>query len=69
MISIRDLANQAITSGYLSLSAEEKLRNLLCQHYDLEDLDAFMKLQVEAMEGRVRQESREKGKYAHRSFS
>ncbi|MEC4987045.1 MAG: hypothetical protein SAJ37_03335 [Oscillatoria sp. PMC 1068.18] len=65
MISIRDLANQAITTGYLSLSAEEKLRNLLSQHYDLEDFEAFMKLQWEAMEGRVRQESREKEAFSH----
>lgn len=57
---IRDIVQQAISSGYLTIDAENKLRYLLTQKYDLEDFDAFIQLQKEAMEGRVKQESRER---------
>lgn len=60
MAEIRDLALQAIKTGYLSLEAEEKLRSLLSNHYGHEDFLAFMRLQEAAMHGKVRQESREK---------
>jgi hypothetical protein len=55
---IRDLVQEAITTGYLSLAAEQ-LRNLLKKKYELEDFDAFMTLQEAASSGRIRQESRE----------
>jgi hypothetical protein len=58
MILIRDLVQQALTSSYLTVEAEEQLRRLLQTKYEKEDLKAFMKLQLATMEGLVRQESR-----------
>ena len=55
---IREVVQQALDSGYLTLEAEEKLRLMLRKKYDLEDFEAFMKLQQAAMIGDVRQESR-----------
>lgn len=60
MMLIRDLVQQALSSGYLSVTAEEELRSLLRTKYEPEDFSAFMQLQQAAMEGRVRQESRER---------
>ncbi|ARV62925.1 hypothetical protein BZZ01_08595 [Nostocales cyanobacterium HT-58-2] len=59
MMLIRDVVQEAITTGYLSVAAEEQLRSLLRTKYELEDLDAFMKLQEAARLGKIRQESRE----------
>ncbi|MGB3265986.1 MAG: hypothetical protein WBA89_18740 [Microcoleus sp.] len=60
MVLIRDLAQQALTLGYLTLEAENQLRRILTTtKYDLEDLNAFMTLQLAAMSGLVKQESRE----------
>ena len=59
MILIRDVVEQAMASGYLTLEAENELRRLLRRKYDLEDLNAFLALQQAAMSGRVRQQSRE----------
>ncbi|MEC4812043.1 MAG: hypothetical protein SAK29_01985 [Scytonema sp. PMC 1069.18] len=59
MVLIREIVQQAIKTGYLTVSAEERLRQLLRTKYDLEDFNAFMTLQEAAMTGRVRQESRE----------
>ena len=58
MILIREIVQQAIATSYLTFEAEEQLRQLLQTKYEKEDLNAFMKLQQAAMEGRVRQESR-----------
>jgi len=59
MILIREIAYQALNTGYLTLEAEEQLRQLLQTKYSSEDLKAFMKLQLAAMAGLVKQESRE----------
>ncbi len=56
---IREIVQQALSTGYLTLEAENQLRQLLATKYDWEDFQAFIRLQQEAMEGRVRQESRE----------
>lgn len=56
---IREIVKQALNTGYLTLEAEEKLRNMLKNKYDLEDLEAFIDLQQATMIGMVRQESRE----------
>jgi len=56
---IREVVEQALTTGYLTLEAEEKLRLMLRNKYDLEDLEAFIDLQQATMVGMVRQESRE----------
>ncbi|MCL1473537.1 hypothetical protein [Argonema antarcticum] len=59
MILIRDVVQQAIETGYLTVEAENELRQLLSSKYDLEDLNAFLTLQQAAMSGYVKQESRE----------
>jgi len=59
MVSIRELVQEAIASGYLSLDAENQLRQQLATKYDFEDFQAILELQDAAMEGRVLQESRE----------
>ncbi|MEG3987115.1 hypothetical protein QUA20_16570 [Microcoleus sp. Pol7_A1] len=60
MVLIRDLAQQALTLGYLTIEAENQLRRMLTTtKYELEDLNAFMALQLAAMSGGVKQESRE----------
>lgn len=59
MILIRDLVQQALQTGYLTVEAENQLRQLLGKKYDLEDLNAFISLQAAAMSGDVKQESRE----------
>ena len=56
---IREVAKQALNTGYLTLEAEEKLRSMLQKKYDLEDLEAFIDLQQATMIGMVKQESRE----------
>ena len=59
MTQIRDVVQNALTRGYLTVEPEEKLRYLLAKRYDIEDFNAFMNLQEAAMTGRVKQESRE----------
>ncbi|MEQ8960520.1 MAG: hypothetical protein RLP02_21790 [Coleofasciculus sp. C2-GNP5-27] len=60
MILIRQIVQQAITNGYLSVEAEDQLRQLLqTTKYGLEDINAFMKLQQAVIAGMVRQKSRE----------
>ncbi|MGD2182655.1 hypothetical protein [Lusitaniella coriacea] len=60
MIQIREVVRQAIATGYLTLEAEEQLRQLLQKtKYGSEDLRAFMQLQQAAMSGMVKQQSRE----------
>ncbi len=56
---IRDVVRQALETGYLTVEAEEILRQLLRKKYCQEDFEAFMTLQQAAMLGRVRQQSRE----------
>ncbi len=60
MTRIRDLAQQALQTGYLTIAAEEQLRQLLSTRYGLDDFNAFMSLQLAAMQGQVKQESRER---------
>lgn len=56
---IREIVQQALVTGYLTVEAENQLRQLLSTKYDWEDFKAFIRLQQEAMDGRVKQESRE----------
>lgn len=60
MTRIRDLVETALSTGYLTIQAENQLRKLLATQYDFEDLNAFMALQEAAMMGYIKQESREK---------
>ncbi len=59
MILIREVVQQAIISGHLTVAAEERLRQLLKTKYDMEDLNAFMNLQEAVFAGKVKQESRD----------
>ncbi len=57
---VRDVIKQAIATGYLSLEAENEIQEKICStHCELEDLNAFMSLQLAAMAGRVKQQSLE----------
>ncbi|MEL6581901.1 MAG: hypothetical protein AAFQ14_19310 [Cyanobacteria bacterium J06621_12] len=56
---IREIVKQALNTGYLTLEAEERLRGMLKNKYELEDLEAFIDLQQATMIGIVRQESKE----------
>jgi hypothetical protein len=58
MVLIRDLVQQVLVTGYLTLAEENQLRSLLKTKYEIEDLNAFMSLQEAAMNGSVKQESR-----------
>lgn len=58
--TIKEIAHQALHTGYLTLESEEQLRFLLRSQYGWEDLNAFMALQQAAMVGQVKQESRER---------
>ena len=59
-MQIREVVKQAIAAGYLSWEAENEMQQIFSSaQCDLEDLNAFMSLQLAAMAGRVRQESLE----------
>ncbi len=55
---IREVVQQALMTGLLTIEAENQLRQLLSAKYDKEDFWAFMTLQSAAMSGSVKQESR-----------
>jgi hypothetical protein len=60
MTPIREIAQQALTTGCLTVEAEKLIGQLLISaSYSLEDLNAYMSLQLAAMAGRVKQESLE----------
>lgn len=59
MSIISQVVQQALTTGYLSIESENKLRSLLQNPYGQEDFHAFRQLQQAAMIGNVKQESRE----------
>lgn len=60
MVRIREIVQQTLATGHLTLEAENQLRLLLqTTKYGLEDLNAFMILQQSAMAGLIKQESRE----------
>lgn len=60
MLRIRDIVREAFKVGYLSVDAEEQLRQLLQTKYDRKDFRAFMLLQQAVSSGMVRQESRDR---------
>ena len=60
MGAIHELVQKTLNTGYLSVDTEQRLRQLLqTTKYGQEDFDAFIKLQNAAIDGQVRQESRE----------
>jgi hypothetical protein len=56
---IREIVQHAIANQYLTVAAEDQLRQLLATKNDREDLAAFLLLQQAVMNGRVQQQSRE----------
>lgn len=60
MLLIRDLVQQALATGYLTIPAQDQLRQLLqTSKYAQEDINAFMRLQKAAMDRQVLLEKRE----------
>jgi|GEM_PF-1050801 len=60
MSLICKIVGKALATGYLTVEAEELLRQQLqMTKYGLEDFDAFITLQKEVMEGRVKQQALE----------
>ena len=60
MSLICKIVRKALATGYLTVEAEELLRQQLqMTKYGLEDFDAFITLQKEVMEGRVKQQAME----------
>ncbi|WP_293122637.1 hypothetical protein [Microcoleus sp. bin38.metabat.b11b12b14.051] len=60
MSLISTIVRKALETGYLTVEAEEMLRQQLqMTKYGLEDFDAFITLQKEVMEGRVRHQALE----------
>lgn len=59
MSTIREIVYQVLEAGYLTLEAEEKMRQLFAHRYDLDDIEALTRLQQAAMSGLVKQQSRE----------
>jgi hypothetical protein len=59
MTSIREIVQQTLNTGYLSLEAENQLRCLLKAKPEVEEVKVFATLQYAAAEGQIRQQSRE----------
>ncbi len=58
MTLISKIVRKALATGYLTVDAEEQLRQQLqMTKYGLEDFEAFITLQTEVMEGRVKQQA------------
>ncbi|MDZ8188075.1 MAG: hypothetical protein RMX96_24880 [Nostoc sp. ChiSLP02] len=60
MALIKEIVEKALTTGYLSIAAEDEVRSLIQSDYDSEDLDAWIILQRAIVAGDVKQESRRK---------
>jgi len=58
MVLIRDIVQQALITGSLSISADEQLQQLLQTEFEEKDIDALMLLQEAVQSGRVRKEYR-----------
>ncbi|MEM9245911.1 MAG: hypothetical protein AAGA67_09255 [Cyanobacteria bacterium P01_F01_bin.153] len=60
MTSIREIVQDALSQRYLSIDAEDGLRELLEGKYGREDFHAFVSLQRAFLDGQIVQESRVK---------
>jgi metal-dependent amidase/aminoacylase/carboxypeptidase family protein len=58
MVFMKEIAQQALSTGYLSIAAQNQMQLLLQSNYDSDDLDAFIILQRAVVAGDVKQESR-----------
>lgn len=68
-LSISELVQQALTTGFLTIEAENHLRQLLRTKYNSDDLCAFFTLQQATLDGYVSQESRQKKSSSHCTLS
>lgn len=59
MLTICEIVLQVLQSGYLTVEAEQQLRQLFAVRYDLADIEALTRLQQAARYGLVKQQSRE----------
>jgi len=59
MNAIGELVKQALETGYLTIDAENQLRQMLKGKYSAQELGEFMTLQKATMAGQVKQQSRE----------
>ena len=58
MILIREVVEEALTTGSLTVVAEDQLSVMFAKrNYDLEDMNALMSLQLATIAGNVKQES------------
>jgi len=57
MIFMKKIVEQALTTGYLSVAAQNQIRSLLQSDYDSEDLDALIILQRAVVAGDVKKEA------------
>ena len=57
---VREIVLQALKTGYLTVEAEEKLRHQFTKQHTLADIDALARLQQAAMNGLLKQESRQR---------
>jgi hypothetical protein len=61
MATIHQLVQEILEQGYLTIDVEQQLRDLVqTTKYGLEDMNAFVNLQIAAKDGYIKQESREK---------
>jgi hypothetical protein len=60
MALIKEIVQEALNTGYLSVVAEDQIRMLIQTNYDSDDLDAWIILQRSIVAGDVKQESRRK---------
>lgn len=56
---IRKIVQQVLKTGYLTLEAEEQMRQLFASGYDLDDIEALTRLQQATLTGKVQRQSRE----------
>jgi hypothetical protein len=59
MSTIREIVYQVLQIGYLTVEAEEQVRQQFAIRHDLADIEALTRLQQATTSGLVKQQSRE----------
>jgi hypothetical protein len=59
MTVVREIVLKALKTGYLTIEAEEELRQQFSKQHSLADIDALARLQRATINGFVKQESRQ----------
>ncbi|BAY93354.1 MULTISPECIES: hypothetical protein [unclassified Tolypothrix] len=55
---MKEIVEQALTTGYLTIAAQNQIQSLLASDYDSDDLDAYIILQRAVVAGDVTKEAR-----------